>query len=124
MAFYLDMKMLLDMFGTKLTVYPADGKWVNGHWDETDSEPDELFEPFLTFSISSSILAGQLISTPQGDDQKDTASWFSEHDYPSGTLVEHNGVRYRITGKQSFKDYSNVVQYELRTEAALDGQNV
>ena len=48
-------------------------------------------------------------------------AWFSEHDFPEGTLVEHNDVRYRVTGKQSYKDYSNVIQYELKTEEALNG---
>lgn len=122
MAFYLDMSSLIQMFGTNLMVHPkATGDWVDGQWVETESEPVSLYEPFLTFSITSSILAGQLISTEQGDDAEETVAWFSEHDFPEGTLVEHNDVRYRVTGKQSFKDYSNVIQYELKTEEALNG---
>ena len=117
MAFYLDMSSLIQMFGTNLMVHPkATGDWVDGQWVETESEPVSLYEPFLTFSITSSILAGQLISTEQ-----ETVAWFSEHDFPEGTLVEHNDVRYRVTGKQSYKDYSNVIQYELKTEEALNG---
>lgn len=122
MAFYLDMSSLIQMFGTNLMVHPkATGDWVDGQWVETESEPVSLYEPFLTFSITSSILAGQLISTEQGDDAEGTVAWFSEHDFAEGTLVEHNNVMYRVTGKQSFKDYSNVIQYELKTEEALNG---
>lgn len=122
MAFYLDMSSLIQMFGTNLTVHPKmAGEWVNGRWQAGGGESHTLYEPFLTFSISSSILGGQLVSTEQGDDQKDTAAWFSEGDYPTGTHVEHDGVMYRVTGKQSYLDYSNVVQYELKTEEALNG---
>lgn len=88
MAFYLDMSSLIQMFGTNLMVHPkATGDWLDGQWVETESEPVSLYEPFLTFSITSSILAGQLISTEQGDDTEETVAWFSEHDFPEGMLL-------------------------------------
>ncbi|QIL50111.1 hypothetical protein G7084_01500 [Weissella coleopterorum] len=124
MAFYLDMDSLIQMFGVPLTVLDDDkesGEWVDGVWKEAPTKSIELNEPFLTFEISGSILAGLLESNNQGDDMSDKAAWFSEHDYSVGTKVIHNGTTWKVTRKQSYLDYSNVVQYELTREGGLDG---
>lgn len=124
MAFYLDMDSLIQMFGVPLIVLDDDkesGKWIDGVWKEAPTKSIELNEPFLTFEISGSILAGLLESNNQGDDMSDKAAWFSEHDYSVGTTVIHNGITWKVTRKQSYLDYSNVVQYELTREGGLDG---
>lgn len=124
MSFYLDMDSLIQMFGVALTVLDDDkksGEWIDGEWEESPTKSIELNEPFLTFEISGSILAGLLESNNQGEEMNDKAAWFSKGDYSVGAKVIHNGIKWRVTRKQSYLDYSNVVQYELTREGALNG---
>lgn len=124
MAFYLDMDSLIQMFGVSLTVLDSNkesGEWVDGEWKEAQVKSVELNEPFLTFEISGSIVSGLLESNNQGEEMSDKAAWFSEGDYSVGTKVIHNGITWRVTRKQSYLDYSNVVQYELKREGELNG---
>lgn len=126
MAFYLDMDSLIQMFGVPLTVLEGknEGQWIDGVWQESSTNSVELNEPFLTFEIAGSMLAGLLESNDSGEQLTDKAAWFSEHDYNLGTKVIHNNVTWKITRKQSYLDYSNVVQYELTREGGLDGTDV
>lgn len=123
MAFYLDMTTLINKFATTLTVLPSsdDGEWVDGEWVANVGEPVELNEPFTTFNINSTLLSGRLVQGELGDNNSDNAYWFSKGNYPVGTRVIHNGVRYRVTGIQNFTDYSNVVEYQLETEGVDNG---
>ena len=127
MAFYLDMKPLIDLFGSDLTVYEdtgsGDGEWIDGLWVKNDDpQGTDLFEPFMTFNIYSTLLSGQLMPTEFGESESDKAYWFSLGQYPIGTLVVHNGKRYRVMNKQDYSDYSNVIAYELGTESPNNGE--
>lgn len=124
MAFYLDMSALIDMFGTKLTVLANsdDGEWMDGIWHQTDSKEIDLYEPFLTFNINSTLLSGQLMPAETGEFDTDKAYWFSENDYALGTRVKHNDELYRVTGKHNYSDYSNVLEYELKKESPNNEQ--
>lgn len=124
MAFYLDMSTLIDMFGTKLTILANsdDGEWIDGIWHQTDSKEIDLYEPFLTFNINSTLLSGQLMPAEIGEFDTDKAYWFSENDYDMGTRVKHNDELYRVTGKQNYSDYSNVLEYELKKESPNNEQ--
>lgn len=124
MAFYIDMSALIDMFGTKLTVLTNsdDGEWIDGIWHQTESKEIDLYEPFLTFNINSTLLSGQLMPAETGEFDTDKAYWFSENDYALGTRVKHNGELYRVTGKHNYSDYSNVLEYELKKESPNNEQ--
>lgn len=124
MAFYLDMSALIDMFGTKLTVLANsdDGEWQDGIWHKTDSKEIDLYEPFLTFNTNSTLLSGQLMPAETGEFDTGKAYWFSENDYDMGTRVKHNDELYRVTGKQNYSDYSNVLEYELKKESPNNEQ--
>ena len=122
MAFYLDMTSTLNMFKTKVTVYPdtKGGSWVDGEWQENKAEPVTYYEPFIPNSLQTMYSLINILRDT-GHVEQYNAVWISAHDYPTQTLVEHNGKKYRITQEQDLKDYSNVSVYYLQSEEGNDG---
>lgn len=126
MAFYLNMKTLLDTFETELFVIEesSGGEWINGQWVEnTDTNRKELHEPFIPNDKEGFYsIVGNLRDI--GKNEKYNAIWYSQYDYPLGTIVEHKNIRYRVADKYDYTSYSNVTQYFLESEEGNDGNDL
>ena len=118
MSFYISTQSMLDRYGVDLKVWPkAQTKvdYVAGVpvSTATQADPETRHEPVLPFSSRS---AG-LVALYAGGAQLDVdLLWLSTGDYPKNTVVEvpTQGGKYRVVGKSNYKDYSDLVVYQLK----------
>lgn len=120
MAFFIDARQLLKHFATEVTVYPqtanADGEWVDGQWQPAAAaEPQTFYEPLIPNDRTTIYTITSLLRDT-GKTELYNALWVSEQDFPTGTIVEHNATKYRITDIEDLSSYSNVRLYYLASE--------
>lgn len=118
MNFHISTQSMLDRYGVDLKVWPkaqTEVDYVAGVKAPmtAQADPETRHEPVLPFSSRS---AG-LVALYAGGAQLDVdLLWLSTGDYPKNTVVEvpTQGGKYRVVGKSNYKNYSDLVVYQLK----------
>lgn len=123
-SFYLLFKDMLQEYGVDITVYPysSPAKKPKFHYeggikvlDEEDDlvKPETRHEPVLSANSHNSFM--EQFAAGGTKTQVDLV-WISSKKYPKGTTVDvpSQDGRYRVVGYSNYKDYSDVIIYELK----------
>lgn len=122
-SFYLSFKDMLQEYGVDITVYPysSPAKKPKFHYeggikviDEDDLvKPETRHEPVLSANSHNSFMA-QFVAG--GTKTQVDLVWISSKKYPKGTTVDvpSQDGKYRVVGYSNYKDYSDVIIYELK----------
>ena len=122
-SFYLSFKDMLQEYGVDITVYPysSPAKKPKFHYEggikipnEDDLvKPETRHEPVLSANSHNSFMA-QFVAG--GTKTQVDLIWLSSKKYPKGTTVDvpSQEGKYRVVGYSNYKDYSDVIIYELK----------
>ncbi len=115
---------MLQEYGVDITVYPyfSPAKKPKFHYEGGIKIPDEeddlaksetRHEPVLSANSHSSFMA-QFVAG--GTKTQVDLIWLSSKKYPKGTTVDvpSQEGKYRVVGYSNYKDYSDVIIYELK----------
>lgn len=123
-SFFLSFKDMLQEYGVDITVYPysSPAKKPKFHYEggikipnEEDDlvKPETRHEPVLSANSHNSFMA-QFVAG--GTKTQVDLIWLSSKKYPKGTTVDvpSQEGKYRVVGYSNYKDYSDVIIYELK----------
>lgn len=123
-SFFLSFKDMLQEYGVDITVYPysSPAKKPKFHYEggiKVIDEEDDLVksetrhEPVLSANSHNSFMA-QFVAG--GTKTQVDLVWISSKKYPKGTTVDvpSQEGKYRVVGYSNYKDYSDVIIYELK----------
>ena len=130
-SFYLSFKDMLKDFGVDIKVYPYKSPADKPHYhyvggikvpdsDGEEVEPELRHEPVLPVSDMTAMMPQFL---PGGIMQQGDLVWYSTGVYPENTRVDvpSQGGMFRVMPFSNYKDYSDVVIYELKGDDKHSG---
>lgn len=120
----LHMAGLIRQFGVDISVWSADS--LKGDHTPVDGipvkkatvtvTPDSLHEPVIPHSTSYDSFSQALMMAAGGSQSDYDLLWVSTHKYPKDSIVHvpSQGGKYRLTDVTDWRDYSDVIIYQLK----------